>query len=433
MTKRPGFETRHVSAEDATRLYQAWARLGLAMMERPVGLSRTAVERLAGAAVRGLVGPWAPQRLAQTAGREGLDFATGLMATPAEAAAAAVETLDAPRPPVPEVLEKVLCASAPAPLGGAVTVRPGIAIEQIRALAEAAGTTRGDEDMARVRAGVADRIVLPARIVDSSQGWASWFVPGETAEALMREAVELGHQPPEVLEMFEPVIVGRGAAMVTLMATDYRTSDFGKLTEIGLTLTVTPRGGGFPDPGQMFLRLIVDDPLSLAVARRVWGIRKDYWDTHEGPRIDVAYSADSVRFGSALIRAPEAVRGDVLAMTFPRFGRGRSQDMRSGIYSMRERGPELGGPCEPVRATLCRTNEREGTQYGGKVELELPQSKALGSGGGCLCSEGMACLCETLRGIGLDRRRPAANGWTDRMTGTLAAPEPVSPAYSPGK
>ena len=104
MTKRPGFETRHVSAEDATRLYQAWARLGLAMVERPIGLSRTAVERLAGAAVQGLVGPWAPQRLAQTAGREGLDFATGLMATPAEAAAAAVETLDAPRPPVPDAL-----------------------------------------------------------------------------------------------------------------------------------------------------------------------------------------------------------------------------------------------------------------------------------------------------------------------------------------
>jgi hypothetical protein len=45
---------------------------------------------------------------------------------------------------------------------------------------------------------------------------------------------------------------------------------------------------------------------------------------------------------------------------------------------------------------------------------------------GCLCSGGMACLCNTLRSLGIAGRKPAANGWTERMTCTLDGPVAVA-------
>ena len=427
MTRRTAhsLEQGHVTAQAALRLYRAWAGLGQEVVARPVALSWQAGGRMAEQAAERLLGAWNPEGLAVDVAREYANLAQGLMTVPSAAARAAVAQFDTPgRDPQ----EQALSGSAPPETVAGVVIDHDIARRQRRELAALAGHAPDDPALTLPpRAGDAP-FLMPARVLDASQAWASWFVPVAAAQRLTEDAVRTGHQPAEVLQALAPVAVGAGEAMVTLLVSDYCASDFGVTQEIGLTLTVTPRGGGFPDPGQIFLRLVVTDPFSLAAARQIWGIRKDFWNnaaaTTPRGRIEAAYAADRMRMGFGA-RLPGA-GGGALRIEFPRVGSGRSQDVPGVIYSMVDPHGPPAGPVAPARSILCRSGVREGLQVAGPVTLALPADRPAGQAAGCLCAGGMACLCDTLRGLGLDRRPPAANGWTERMTCTLDQPVPVA-------
>lgn len=428
-------DQRRVTMRDAHRMYRAWAAFGWEMVTRPFALSKVAGEQMRESATRGLFDVWAPASVVEEMSREYLNLALGLLAVPSSAAAGAAAQFDSPSVAEPDPLDSSLSGTAPVPLVRPVVLRPYDAEEQMKFLAARAGSAVLDFSPESMRPRVASSLILPARVLDASQAWASWFVPIKVARQLMQDAVTLGHQPDEVMDALEPVAIGPGEGMVSLVATDYRASDFGALREIGFTLSVSPKGARFPDPGQMFLRLIVTDPYSLAAARHIWGIRKDYWDSFGiTPRFPIlsAYGKESVRFGVKRFRPPTLAQARTLELEFPRFGAGRSDSVPNVIYSMVESHDLPAGPIAPARSTLRRSGTGEGVQFGGKVRLSLPESHEKGFAHGCLCSIGMACVCDTLRSLGLHQRSPAANGWTEHMTGTLEEPARVRD-HEPGK
>lgn len=392
MKHRHKLDQRHVTARDAMRLCSAWMRFGWDMIARPLEVSRDSGERMSEGLAQGLFGGWAPKQVATDFAEDYVNLLAGLWGVPLSAFNAAVAELERADGDAPEAIGRHLTGAAPPPIEQPV------------------GLKADGNDLA-------SRFLLPARIVDASQAWASWFIPISQAHELMQEAVDLGHQPKEVLDQFEPVSVGKGEAMVTLMATDYRASDFGVLEEIGLTLSVTPKDGDFPDPGQMFIRLIVNDPYSIEAARKIWGIRKDACGDVQ---LDARYSEDEVRFVVAKTKA------DTLDLTFPRFGKGRSFDALSMIYAMAEPDDLPVKPTAPVRAILRRSGSGEGVQFGGNVAVKLPENSTAGMEAGCLCRDGtMACLCDQLRRLDLHNRPPAANGWSEQMSGALEGPAPI--------
>ena len=66
-----------------------------------------------------------------------------------------------------------------------------------------------------------------------------------------------------------------------------------------------------------------------------------------------------------------------------------------------------------------KSGSGEGTQISGSVVLQL----GVPGHGACLCADGKtACVCETLRGLDIADRLPAANGWTERQTATFGPP-----------
>jgi hypothetical protein len=423
---RPRLDQRHVTGDDALRLYRAWASFGQEMITRPLRLYGDASERITDSVASGLLRSWDTSAILSDLSREYVAFATGLLAVPGSTIGTAVTAFDAP---TPDPLDHALSGATPDVTVSRVTIDQEIAVAQRRELARRAGFEGTEPILDFPTQAAGAPFLLPARILDASQGWASWFIPVEAARQLMRQACDLGHQPPEVLDAFEPVTVGPGDAMITLLASDYRASDFGVTQEIGLSLSVTPRDGRMADPGQLFLRLIVTDPFSLAAARQIWGIRKDLRNNAAAAtpaaRLEAAYGPDRVVFGLGARLPKTDSRGGRLQIGFPRFGTGRSDRMPGVIYSMTEPHGPPAAPVAPSASILTRSGAREGVQVGGQVTLNLPESPEAGKAAGCLCAGGMACLCATLRGLGLDRRRPAANGWTDRMTGTLGEPVPL--------
>ena len=429
---RPDLVAPRVTMRDAYGLYRAWARFGREMTGRPWRLGAAAGWRMADSAARGLLGPGDARAVAGEMAREYADLAAALLATPAAAAASAVARLDPPPDPEHDPVERALSGERPPDTVRRVKIDYAVAERQRMMLGERAGFAPDDPalEMPPMRYGAP--FLLPARVLDASQAWASWFIPLEQARALLRDSVETGHQPAGALDALEPVVVGSGAAMATMLCSDYRASDFGVTQEIGLTLAVTPKAGcTVSDPGQVFLRLIVTDAYSIAAARQIWGIRKDLFDNgRTGPgarRLAAEYAPDAVRWRIAPAGALPDAPAEALSLAFPRFGSGRSAPAPSLIYSMPDAPSAQGAP---ARAVLTRGGAREGVQFGGRVALSLPDSREAGRAAGCLCAGGMSCLCETLRGLGLDRRAPAANGWTERMTAELAAPI-AGPAPAP--
>jgi hypothetical protein len=78
----------------------------------------------------------------------------------------------------------------------------------------------------------------------------------------------------------------------------------------------------------------------------------------------------------------------------------------------------------PIRSIMDRSGIQEGVQIGGSVGVRLGRKPTDdGRDGRCLCSDSKApCLCDALRLLEIDKTLPAANGWTERMTGNVGAP-----------
>jgi len=241
---------------------------------------------------------------------------------------------------------------------------------------------------------------LPARFIDASQGWALYVVPSEVATSV------LGAQAAFV----KPFELGGGRTLLAVLGVDYRVSDFGRYTEIALALAVTPRGDRAGLPGPMFVGIAVSDESSREPARLIWGLHKI---CH--PDLAASCRPDRVRFGLA------PPRPGTLAITFPRFGAGRSDRIPIFVYSC------LGGDgmeeVTPIRSLISRSGSGEGTQVGGSVSIQLGRENAAE----CLC-KGFAevCLCRTLMRFEIKDRLPAANGWTEHLSGTFNAPQELS-------
>jgi hypothetical protein len=255
--------------------------------------------------------------------------------------------------------------------------------------------------------------VAPARVIDASQGWAAWFVPVEKLTAVMKSGVPGG---ATVLEAFEPLNCGHGRGLVVLLGVDYRVSDFGRYREIALAFCLTPKDSAAAAPGAYFARLIVSDAFSLEPAQSIWGFAKDHYED-----LHVHYGRRRVWFHTA-----EGDEGDFL-FALPRFGAARSNDVPLVIYALREAGDE-DGLAGPVRAVLERSGSGEGVQIGGSVRLRLGVKPQASEAGSCFCGKAdVACLCDQLRGLGIDKVLPAANGWSERMYGHLLPPGPLAP------
>lgn len=366
---RPRFTT-----VEMYRLLDTYLRAGEDIAGRPLRLTLDAMRRSSHLVVRWLLGPWSAEQVVTGLAEEYANWMYGLMT----AAPTAIELITSRlNNPPPGTLSQYTV-----PVEGATPQEHGAIIKLDH------GTP----------------FVVPARVIDASQGWAAWYVQKEQATALMDKNAQRD---------FEPFDCGHGRSLVLLIGTDYRVSDFGRLQEIALAVCVTPTGGA-AEPGALHARIIVSDAFCIEPTRRIWGINKDYSES-----LRVYYGKSHTQFYTG-----EGVQHQEFFLTLPRLGDGRSFDLPMTIYSIREHN-DSNAIAGPVRSILYRTGVDEVVQIGGRVELNLGKRHAAnGQPGNCFCRGGakIACLCDELRELGIDRSAPAANGWTERMTARLEAP-----------
>jgi hypothetical protein len=355
------------------RLLDTYLRAGEDIAGRPLRLTLDAMRRSSHLVVRGLLGPWSAEQVLTGLAEEYANWLYGLMT----AAPTAIESITTGlnNPPAGTLSQYIV------PVEGATPQEHG-------------GIIRLDQGTP---------FVVPARVIDASQGWAAWYVQKDQATALMDENAR---------EDFEPFDCGHGRCLVLLIGTDYRVSDFGRLQEIALAVCVTPTRGA-AEPGALHTRIIVSDAFCVEPTQRIWGIDKEYSES-----LRVNYEKTYAQFYTG-----EGVEHQEFFLTLPRTGDGRSFDLPMTIYSIREPN-DRNAIAGPARSILYRTGVDEVVQIGGRVELNVGKRHANNSPGSCFCSSGakIACLCDELRGLGIDRTAPAANGWTERMTARMEAP-----------
>jgi hypothetical protein len=368
------------------RLMDPYLRAGEDMAGRPWRLTADAMRRSARRVLQGLLGPWSAGQVASELAEEYANLVYALLTAGPIAIEAITTRLNNPPPGLLSEYRIPIAGADPQEFGTIFQLGPGADIP----------------------------FIVPARVIDASQGWAAWYVPIEKVAALMATGAASGRIDQAALAAYEPVNCGHGRSMVTLLGVDYRVSDFGRYREIALALCLTPKGAA-AEPGALFARLLVSDQFSLEPARRIWGFHKDCFED-----LQVHYGETDARFYTG------HGAGTDFRLTLPRFGTSRSFDVPMVIYSVRQ-PDQADAIAGPVRAILDRSGSGEGMQIGGTVTLHLGRKPADAGrhSGTCFCSTGIPCLCDELRGLGIDRRLPAANGWTERMTGQLEAPGPL--------
>jgi len=247
-------------------------------------------------------------------------------------------------------------------------------------------------------------VMLPARIADASQGWALYFVGAEGAQ---------GHLDKQT-DAFTVIDVGGKRTPVSIFGVDYRQTDLGTYFEIGVVFFVRPRHDVSAVPGMLFLSLTVNQEFTRAAADTIWGYHKTL-----GRNMAVRYTAGSAAFS---IDANDAT---ALSVSFPRFGSGSSTNVPSYTYSLKNDADQKK---RPHRTHFSRSGAGEGVQIRGNVHLTLGD----GTQKNCACrlapagSEEQACVCLMLRELGVADQLPAANGWSEQMSGALAAPLPAT-------
>lgn len=364
LMRRPRFTTL-----DLFRLMDSYVRAGEDIIARPWRLTADAARRSASLVEQGLLGPWSAANLLSGLCTEYVNLLANLATALPTAIENIADRLDNPAPGLLSDYQVPIAGADPEEIGTMFEIGPHGAIP----------------------------FTLPARVMDASQGWAAWYVDKSAVAALLA---------PAITAAFEPLDCGGGRTMVMLLGIDFRVSDFGRYRELQLAFSLTPNESA-AEPGAYYQRIIISDPFSVEPGKRVWGFDKDVF-----ANLPVRYRADH-----AVFHTGDDTKDD-FALRLPRFGTGRSLDMPVVIYSTRapDAADAIAGP---VRIVLNRSGAGEASQIGGSVGLRLGNP----THGTCFCSApNIACLCATLRTLKLDQTLPAANGWTERMTGTLQAP-----------
>jgi hypothetical protein len=247
-------------------------------------------------------------------------------------------------------------------------------------------------------------VMLPARIKDASQGWALYFVSAEDAQAHLDKQTDA----------FTVVDVGGKRTPVSIFGVDYRQTDLGTYSEIGVVFFVRPRHDTSAIPGILFLSLTVNQEFTRAAADTIWGYHKTL-----SKGLAVQYNPASAAFW---IDANDAT---ALSASFPRFGSGRSTDVPCYTYSLKSDAHQKP---RAHRTLFSRSGIGEGVQIRGNVQLTLGD----GTQKNCACqlepagSNKQACVCLMLRDLGVSDQLPAANGWSEHMSGALEAPLPTA-------
>lgn len=233
-------------------------------------------------------------------------------------------------------------------------------------------------------------LVLPARVTDVTEGFVAYAVDARAVAAMLNEwRVPLA-----------PVDLGTGQTAACLFGASYRVSDLGSYDEVGLAFLVAPRRTPLA-AGLYYFELAANTRFSCEAAKAIWGVVKNE------ERVDV--SLGDRRVAWRLVR--KVTGHHVFTIAFPRGGAGASTDIPLSIYTM------IDGSVH--RARSRRTGRGERIRFGlGDVSLTLGDSDA----------NAHDPLWNALRRLGLPRARAIAHGWTERMSGKLAAPHPVSGA-----
>ena len=390
MTKQPSLQLRkpELTTFEFYRLIDIYVRAGEEIAGRPWRMTADAMRRVTRRVELGLLGPWSAGQVMTGLAEEYANLMLGLLSAAPTAIENITTGLNNPPPDVLTEYRVSIAGAQPEEFGTLVQV--------------------GDNNDTP--------FILPARVVDASQGWAAWFVPKEKVVALMEDSkIEMqdgqmrGRIDAAALENFEPLDCGDGRCMVVLLGVDYQVTDCGRYLELALAICVTPREAA-AQPGSLFARLLVSDRFSVEPSRRVWGFHKDFFED-----LQVYYGKSYAQFYTG-----QGATGDFF-LTVPRFGTGRSFEIPLVIYSVRD--PDINyAIAGPTRTIMARNGTGEGAQIGGTVELQLGTK----SSGTCFCGKpDIPCLCDQLRTLGIDKTLPAANGWTERMTGEIGAPGPL--------
>ena len=273
---------------------------------------------------------------------------------------------------------------------------PGSALESAAASMERAAVAA--EPLHAVHTVHGKPLMLPVRFADASQGWALFAVDPAKAQACLGQ----------YSDTFDVLQVA-GQALLVIYAVDFRRTDLGPYREVGVEVWVRPKANPSAFPGTVVVRMSVDERFSIEGASALWNFVKLM-----APRMAPSYRPASVTF------PVDQNDPNTLAITFPRFGSGRSTDLPVRYYTK--------APHSHVAWCVLfkRSTEGEGLQFGGGVGVRLGD----GTGENCFCAlpgggGREACLCAALRDMGLPKA-PIANGWAERMTGHVEAPYPVT-------
>jgi hypothetical protein len=254
MTKQPDHQLRNpkFTTFEFYRLMDTYVHSGEEAIGRPWRLAAGALRRVIHRVEAGLLGPWSAGQVVSGLAGEYVNLLCGLLTA------------------APAVIEKVTTRLNNPP--------PGTMSEYRVPIEGAQPEEHGN--LIQVGENEDTPFIVPARVVDASQGWAAWFVPRDKVIALMNGDVKSQRIDEAILEDFEPLDCSDGRSMVVLLGVDYRVSDFGRYHEIALAICVTPKESA-AQPGALFARLLVSDWFSVVPTQRVWGFHKDFFkDLH---------------------------------------------------------------------------------------------------------------------------------------------------------
>ncbi len=372
-----------VTTLDLYRLIDAYKQAGEEFVGRPFRLSADTLRRVTRHVERGLLGPWSSEQVVSGIVREGVNLASGLLSVLPATLEALANRISNPSPAILSEYRVPISGSEPEEVGSMVEI--------------------GDT-----------QLVLPARIMDASQGWATWFVPRAKVVELIRRGTKRGSIDKTILAEFEPLDCGSDRSAVMLIGTDFRVSDLGRYQEVSLGAWLTQRANA-TKPGLFFVRKMLSAQHPVDLSRQAWGFQSDFF---AGLKVD--YGRHHAQFFLGQGRKGE------FFLTVPRFGSGRSFEIPITIYSALESGRVRKRPY-PIRVNMARSGIHEGVQIGGDVEVQLGSGPGDGDQNGrCFCQGSVIpCLCDELRNIGVDKVSAAANGWTERLVGSLGPSGPL--------
>ena len=215
-------------------------------------------------------------------------------------------------------------------------------------------------------------VTMPCEVRDASAGTALFEVDAAAATAM-------------VPAPFRVVETAPGRCHLVVAVIDYRDNDLGDYREVGLSLFVTPAGGG--EAGTFITHLPVDQAFTCEAGRTIWGFPK------------TVEEIDLDRAGDRLVTTLRMDGSVVFRLTLPAGGDDEMTPAPMATYSMIDGLPHVTPFVQGGTGAAVRVG-------GDGVDLEL----------------GDHPLAKDLAALGLPGPAVLAT-WTEHMRGTFEEPE----------